>query len=285
MITGTERIFDSLDAEWALVCAEPEHTAWVCEWLFAAGALQAGQVPASLDEVLELMRRQTRAQGKQFSDRWLMALLRVAAGQGAQAQLAARVVVQSMLPMAVVMTRRLLRSGRDFDEVGQTVVACLYQVVRTYPASRVRKVAANVQMETLHLASRELEAEAEPDGLGLPEVVSTSTSASPSASMSAGPEESVWPRLLAAKAAECRLVDVAAEDLEGARGELVELLLQGLATGAVTEDRARAIAQDIRQGGREESQQAGVSAMAWRQRRSRAVRELRAVASDWAVAA
>lgn len=276
MITGTERIFDSLDAEWELVCAEPEQTAWVCEWLRTAGALEASQVPASLDELLALMRQQTRSRGAQFSDRWLGALLQVAAGQGARAQLAARVVVQTMLPMAVQMTRRMMRAGRDFDEVGQTVVACLYQVVRTYPASRVRKVAANLQMETLHLASRELDADREPDGLELPEALSSSA---------AEPEQTVWPQLLAEKAAACRLVEVAAEDLGGARGELVELLLWGLATGAVTADRARAIAQDCRQGAREESQRAGVSAVAWRQRRSRAARELRAVAEDWAVAA
>lgn len=121
----------------------------------------AGEAPDQLDDLLAELARRDRSKGRQHSDRWLAALIRIAVGSGPDAQLAARVIVQAMLPAAVRLTQSLLRPERDFDAVGQVVIASLYQVVRTYPASRQQRFAANLKLETLHRASRELQADAE----------------------------------------------------------------------------------------------------------------------------
>ncbi|WP_052744611.1 hypothetical protein [Streptomyces odonnellii] len=278
-----ERIFAGLDAEWTLVCADPDHAAAVGGWLREAGVFTSGEVPSTLEGLLAALRDRDLAHGRDHSDVWLGALLREAAGEGADAQLAARVVVQAMLPGAFRMARRLMRSGRNFDEVGQTVVACLYQVVRTYPLSRRGKVAANLLLETLHWASRELKAECEPDSVEflLPEVASNLISDDSGET----PEEAAWRGVLAQQAAAKDLVGAAAEELSGARGELVELLVWAVAAGAVEAGRARVIARETREGAREEAERAGISPVAWRQRRSRTVRQLRVVAAEWVQAA
>ncbi|MGW1364745.1 hypothetical protein ACWCQP_45985 [Streptomyces chartreusis] len=279
MVGGTERIFVELDAEWALVCAETGHALLVRGWLEAAGVLAPGEGPERLEELLAELGRRDRAAGPAHSDRWLGAVLAVAAGEGRAAQLAARVVVQAMLPGAFRLTRRLMRAERDFDEVGQVVVAALYQVARAYPASRRQKVAANVLLETLHRASRELQADFEPDGVAWQPAL---------ASLPAQQDvvAAAWRGVLAERAGSVVLAEVpAAEELSGPRGELIELLLWGVASGMVDTERARAIADEVREGGREAAERAGVSAVAWRKRRSRTVRQLRAVAASWAQAA
>ncbi|MCX5355528.1 hypothetical protein [Streptomyces mirabilis] len=279
MAGGNERIFVGLNAEWALVCAEPAHAAMVRGWLEDAGVLAPGEVPERLEDVLAELERRDRSQGRAHSDRWLAAVLAVAAGAGREAQLAARVVVQAMLSGAFRLARRLMRAERDFDEVGQVVVAALYQVVRTYPAARQRKVAANLMLETLHRASRELQADFEPDGVAWqPE-------------LAAMPDcqdvvDAAWRGVLAETAGRAVLAQAPCEEeLSGPRGELIELLAWGVSSGMVDAERARAIADEVREGGREAAEQSGVSAVAWRKRRSRTVRQLRAVAESWAQAA
>lgn len=130
------RVFDALDADWALVCVAPGRGSLVRGWLLECGALD-GNLQGGLDDVLPELTCRERGQGRAFSDRWLYAVLRRAGGEGDEAQLAARVVVQAMLPAAVRLTGRL-KAGRDFDETAQVVVSCLYRVVRTYPMARRR---------------------------------------------------------------------------------------------------------------------------------------------------
>lgn len=225
MAGGNERIFVGLNAEWALVCAEPAHAAMVRGWLEDAGVLAPGEVPERLEDVLAELERRDRSQGRAHSDRWLAAVLAVAAGAGREAQLAARVVVQAMLSGAFRLARRLMRAERDFDEVGQVVVAALYQVVRTYPAARQRKVAANLMLETLHRASRELQADFEPDGVAWqPE-------------LAAMPDcqdvvDAAWRGVLAETAGRAVLAQAPCEEeLSGPRGELIELLAWGCRPG------------------------------------------------------
>ncbi|MFI5753126.1 hypothetical protein [Streptomyces sp. NPDC051644] len=281
-MTGT-RVFESLDAEWALVCAESGRAELVLGWLQEGGVLLGGERAPGLEDVLAELERRDRAQGRVHSDRWLRVLLERAAGEGAGALLAARVVVQAMLSGAVRMTQRLLRAGRDFDETGQVVVACLYQVVRRFPLGRKGGVAANLLLETLHWASRELKAEAELDAVPWHPVLESAVAAGEPVAED-DPAEAAWQTVLGRQAAKTGLVRVG-EVADGARGELVELLVWAVAGGLLDAERARVIADESRAGARESAERAGVSAVAWRQRRSRTVRQLRAVADHWVQAA
>ncbi|GGT72994.1 hypothetical protein GCM10010207_83540 [Streptomyces atratus] len=276
------RIFESLDAEWALACAESGRVEMVLGWLQEGGVVLSSGCAAGLQEVLAELECRDRAQGRVHSDRWMRVFLERAAGEGAGAQLAARVVVQAMLPGAVRMTQRLLRAGRDFDETGQVVVACLYQVVRRYPLGRKGGVAANLLLETLHLASRELQADTETDALPWHPVLESA--AVPGEPAADDPAETAWQTALGQQAVEAGLIS-AGEIPDGARGELVELLVWAVAAGLLDAVRARVIADESRAGARESAERAGVSAIAWRQRRSRTVRQLRAVADQWVQAA
>ncbi|MEW2128677.1 hypothetical protein AB0891_33815 [Streptomyces sp. NPDC007259] len=275
-MNGT-RVFESLNAEWDVVCAEPGHAATVLGWLRAGGIPLTDTVAADgLPEVLAALGRLDRAHGRAHSDRWLRVLLERASGEGAGALLAARVVVQAMLPGAMRLTRRL-QAGRDYDETGQVVVACLFQVVRRFPLGRTSSAAANLQMETLHLASRELRAEgAEYDVVQYPfldEVLAGVPAVG-------DPAEAAWASVLGQRAVQGRLLRDG-EGVDGARGELVELLVWAVDAGRMDAGRARLIAHETRTG----RQQADVSAVAWRKRRSRTVRQMRAVAEQWAQAA
>ncbi|WP_392666815.1 hypothetical protein [Streptomyces sp. LN785] len=282
-MTGT-RVFESLDAEWALVCAESGRAEMVLGWLQEGGVLLGGErAPRSLGVVLAELERRDRAQGRVHSDRWLRVLLERAAGEGAGAQLAARVVVQAMLPGAVRMTQRLLRAGQDFDETGQVVVACLYQVVRRFPLGRKGGVAANLLLETLHWASRELKAEAELDVVPWHPVLESAVVAGEPVAAD-DPAEAAWQMALGRQAVETGLVRVG-EVPDGARGELIELLVWAVAAGLLDVKRARVIADESRDGAGESAGRAGVSAVAWRQRRSRTMRQLRAVADQFVHAA
>ncbi|MEU2134843.1 hypothetical protein [Streptomyces sp. NPDC018352] len=276
------RVFESLDAEWALVCAGAGRAEMVLGWLREGGVLFGDERARGLAELLAELECRDRAQGRAHSDRWMRVLLERAAGEGAGAQLAARVVVQAMLPGAVRMTQRLLRAGRDFDETGQVVVACLYQVVRRYPLHRTSGVAANLLLETLHLASRELQADTETDAVPWHPVLETA--AVPGEPAADDPTEAAWRTVLRRQAAEAGLLR-AGEVPDGARGELVELLVWAVTAGLLDVVRARVIADESRAGARKNAERAGVSAVTWRQRRSRIVRQLRPIADQWVQAA
>ncbi|CAM5288709.1 hypothetical protein GCM10010329_81070 [Streptomyces spiroverticillatus] len=270
------RVFDSLDAEWALVDADAAHARTVYGLLQDSGVLSADDVAGGLAELLAELERRDRRLGPAHSDQWLYVLLDAAAGNGETARLAARVVVQAMLPGAVRLTRRLLRDGRDFDETGQVVLACLYQVVRQYPLSRQRRVAANVLLETLHLASRELAVETAVEGAVAYDADRSALRGEPSAD---DPVEEAFRAVLAQQAAESGLASV--EEVEGARGELVELLLWAVRAGVLAAERAQVLAAETRAGAREAAERAGVSAVAWRKRCSRNVQQLRVLAGQW----
>ncbi|MER5618462.1 hypothetical protein [Streptomyces sp. NPDC002215] len=267
------RVFESLDAEWALVCAGSERAEMVLGWLREGGVLTEAR---GLAELLAELECRDRARGRVHSDRWMRVLLERAASDGDEGQLAARVVVQAMLPGAVRLTQRL-RAGRDFDETGQVVVACLYQVVRRYPLWRRGGVAATLLLETLHMASRELRAESETDAVPWHPVLEAA--AVPGEPVVDDPAEAVWRTVLRRQATEAGLLR-AGEVPDGARGELVELLVWAVNTGLLDVARARVIADESRAGARESAERAGVSAVTWRQRRSRTVRQLRPIADQ-----
>ncbi|MEU9072081.1 hypothetical protein AB0D60_35000 [Streptomyces sp. NPDC048306] len=268
----TQRVFTGLDAEWALVCADPANEALVRGWLEEGGSLPAGTPPLELGE---LVARLTARRGAEFSDRWLMALLERAAGDGEAAQLAARVVVQAMVPGMVRLTQSLLTPRRDFDDVAQVVVGCLYVVTRTFPLHRRAKVAANLMLETLHHATRELGAD-EAREVRLDDLGDAAT----------GVEDDVADRvaraLLIERGRAQHIADGAdVAEVEGSGGELVALLAWGVDCGSLPVQQARAVVTVVR----EESARTGAATPAARKRRSRAVGWLRPVAAEWARAA
>ncbi|MFJ2937977.1 hypothetical protein ACIO8G_35110 [Streptomyces sp. NPDC087219] len=270
------RVFKGLNAEWALVCAEPGSGEQVRGWLEQAGVLRRGEGPSELEELLGWIGVRDRRLGREHSDRWMRVLLAEASGEGAEARLAARAVVQAMLDGAVRMTLSLLRPGRDFDEVGQVVVASLYGVVRSYPLHRAQKVAANLLLETLHRASRELRDD-DPAGMEWDPALAERPGAENVA-------EVACRNALAEQAVAGGLAD-SHEELDPAQAELTELLLWGMQKGLLTQARARQIAAEVREESRSAAQEAGVSAVTWRKRRSRSVARLRSVAEQWVQAA
>ncbi|MFC9758823.1 hypothetical protein [Streptomyces sp. NPDC056921] len=98
------------------------------------------------------------------------------------------------------------------------------------------------------------------------------------------PTKTIWRTVLRRQATEAGLLR-ADEVPDGARGELVELLVWAVTAGLLDVGRAQVIADESRDGARENAEAAGVSAVTWRQRRSRTVRQLRPIADQWTQAA
>ncbi|MFD4715340.1 hypothetical protein ACFWN5_37550 [Streptomyces sp. NPDC058430] len=261
-------MFVGLDVEWALVCATPANSALVRGWIEETGVAEAGDLPLELRELVACLAARRDAA---FSDRWLIALLDRAAGEGQEAQLAARVIVQAMVPGMVRLTQSLLTLRRDFDDVAQVVVGCLYVVARTFPLRRRAKVAANVMLETLHLASREFGAdearEVRLDDLW--DVVACDGDVA----------DRVAQDLLIERGQALQVVGTA--KLDGVEGELVALLVWGVDHGWLPLQQARSVMSRVR----EEAERTGAATPAARKRRSRAVRWLRPVAAQWVHAA
>ncbi|MFE6153670.1 hypothetical protein [Streptomyces sp. NPDC057889] len=268
---ATQRVFVGLDAEWALMCADPANGALVRGWIEEAGVAAAGDVPQELRELVAAFAARRDAA---FSDRWLLTLLERAAGEGQEAQLAARVVVQAMVPGMVRLTQSLLTPSRDFDDVAQVVVGCLYMVARTFPLRRRAKVAANLVLETLHHASRELGTD-EAREVRLDDLWDV---AAPDKDVA----DQVAQDLLIERGQAQQVADVAdVTEADGAAGELVALLAWGVDRGSLPLQQARQVVSLVR----EETERTGAATPAARKRRSRAITWLRPVAAEWARAA
>jgi hypothetical protein len=265
-------VFAGLDAEWALVCAGSSAGSRVRGWIEESGAAEGLDLPEELGKLVAFLKSRRDAA---VSDRWLRALLERAVGEGADAQLAARVVVQAMVPGMVRLTESLLTPRRDFDEVAQLVVGCMYVVARKFPLHRQSRVAANLMLETLHHATREL---------GTDEV--REVRIDDLADALAGAVDDVYDRvvqrLLVDRGYTHQVVGTrVAFEAHGSEGELVALLAWGVDHGSLPLEQARAVAAVVR----EESGRVGAATPAARKRRSRAVSWLRPVAAEWARAA
>ncbi|MFC9501816.1 hypothetical protein [Streptomyces sp. NPDC056982] len=264
----TQRVFVGLDVEWALVCADVANGALVRGWIEEAGVAEAGDLPLELRELVACLAARRDAA---FSDRWLITLLDRAADEGQEAQLAARVIVQAMVPGMVRLTQSLLTPRRDFDDVAQVVVGCMYVAARTFPLRRRAKVAANVMLETLHHATRELGAD-EAREVRLDDLWDVAASDGDVA-------DRVAQGLLIERSQAQQVADTA--ELDGAEGELVALLAWGVDHGSLALKQARSVVGVVR----EEAERTRAATPAARKRRSRAVRWLRPVAAQWMHAA
>lgn len=271
--------FDGLNSDWERL-SESADADVVRGWLIEAGALPAAGAPDSLAGQLVALERRDRTWGRAHSDLWMTALLvRVADGSA----LAARVLVQAMLPSAVMTARTLRGYGLDWDEAAQIAVASLYEVVLTYPLSRrPQRVAANVSMDTLRVARREAVAEAVlTEAERLEEALAEEMAASDPGVIA---QLDLAELLEEAAAAGLADADAPAEQLAGARGEMVELLLWALRARVLAADEVAELGShysDRSVPDRITAGDVGVSEAAVRKRRSRAVLRLRAAAPAW----
>ncbi|WP_406451547.1 hypothetical protein OG782_16220 [Streptomyces sp. NBC_00876] len=266
----SDGLIGRLNSEWSRLSQDRTLSCFVRDWY-------DDESPTCPQRVLDTLRG-CRTASEQ--DRILLPLLRAAVAGGAGAQLAARMVVQTMLPKAIRIARSQLRPGYDWEETISLTVGALYEVIRTYPvARRAERIAANLSLETLRLTRRLIG----PDAVSVPLDADTVARLT---TVDTGPASQAELALLHAQAAKYRLL---AEDEPGpaagwdARAELVELLVWALESGVLDVAEARLITGYYRDGSaadpvtprRSERYEARQ-----RQRRSRAVRRLAVAASD-----
>jgi hypothetical protein len=285
-------IFHRLDAEWAALCADADVQAAVAGWLVTdrladdVAAVSDGVTDGVTDswvraigpaQLLAALRPGSGRVTDELTDAVLRALLRRAAGRDRSATLAARIVVQAMVPAAVRMTRGQVRpfGGRSFDDIGHMTVAALFEVARSGRIhTRPGRPAANLALDTLRYVCAQLAADREARGEDL-------------AAAENLPDRAPEPGRMA-EAAEARAAAVAAgltpagpaceAEATGARLELLELVLDAMDAGALTLADGRAIAWHYTAAvpDTEAAARAGTTAGAWQRRRSRALARLTA---------
>ncbi|MEW1914199.1 hypothetical protein AB0442_38260 [Kitasatospora sp. NPDC085895] len=214
--------------------------------------------------------------GGSRGDAMLRCLLEQAGGRGGSTVLAARVVVQAMVPAAVRMARGQVRSfgGRTFDEVGHVAIAALFEAARSGRIhGRPGRPAANLLLDALRLVCRDLAADREALGVDL-------LTAEEVPDPAQRPADLVWSRTVGRAAADADLewAGAVGEGVSGARLELLELLLEAMASGTLSPADGCSVswfyAADSVPDGRA-AERFGTTAGAWQRRRSRAVRALR----------
>lgn len=267
-------IFRRLDAEWAELCADPGVRGAVYGWLMAdCLAVEVASVTDSWvralgpEQLLAALRPTGSATGDALTDAVLRALLDRAAGDGRSAILAARIVVQAMIPAAVRITHGQLRpfGGRTLDDVGHMTIAALFEIARSGKVlGRPGRPAANLALDALRRVLGDLAADHEPRG-----------SALNVAEDLADPFDPACAYMVRCAATAAGLGETPAEeDLTAARLQLLELVLDAVDDGTLSEADARAITGHYRST-RDAARAAGTSVNTWRRRRSRAVARLK----------
>ncbi|MFE1776395.1 hypothetical protein [Streptomyces sp. NPDC059008] len=279
----TPGIFRRLDAEWAELCADPGVRGAVYGWLMAdclafdVAAVTDSWVRAlGPEQLLAALRPTGSATGDALTDAVLRALLDRAAGHGRSAILAARIVVQAMIPAAVRITHGQLRpfGGRTLDDVGHMVIAALFEIARSGKVHRrPGRPAANLALDALRRVLADLAADREPRGS---ELKAAEDLAAP-----VDPFDSACACMVRCAAVSAGLDETPAEeDLTTARLQLLELVVNAMDDGTLSEADARAIAGHYRSTpaplpDRDAAHAAGTSVSTWQRRRSRAVERLK----------
>ncbi|MEV3999119.1 hypothetical protein AB0K62_26155 [Streptomyces halstedii] len=284
----TGGVFHRLDAEWAALCSDTTAQAAVADWL-AADQL-ADDVSAVADSVADSVADdRPHALGPaqllaalrpgvgHVTDPLLRNLLRRAAARDRSAVLAARIVVQAMVPAAVRITRGQVRpfGGRSFEEIGHVTVAALFEVARSGRIhSRPGRPAANLALDTLRHVCAEIAADREEGGEPL-------AAAEHLPDRTPGPAQTVVAAAVRTAAATAGLTPdrhAREDEATGSRLELLELVLDAIDGGALTPADGHAIAWHYTAAipDTEAAARAGTTAGAWQRRRSRAVARLAA---------
>jgi hypothetical protein len=143
MRSSAVTVFALLDAEWASLAHRAVPGCWHGQ--------PALRVPELLQPTLGDLVQVTERRGDPArSDRVLAALARLASGAEGAAHdpLAARTMLQMLLPGAKAVARRLGWLG-DAQERAAAVTAALYEQIRTYPIERrPARIAANLLADT-----------------------------------------------------------------------------------------------------------------------------------------
>ncbi|MFE4873461.1 hypothetical protein [Streptomyces sp. NPDC056682] len=277
-------IFDRLDAEWATLCADVTVQGAVADWLMADHL--ADDVAAVTDswvrtlgpaQLLAALTPRPAHHSDALADAVLRALLIRAAGHDRSSTLAARIIVQAMVPAAVRMTRGQVRpfGGRSFDTVGHTVIVALYEAARSGRIHhRASRPAANLMLDALRQVCRELAADHEARGVDLSLVQDWAD-----AELGPAGYAHAWTVQAAAAAAGLHPNNSNEQEVGQARLDLLALLLDAMEAGTLTAADAQSIAwhyTTLPLPDPDAARRAGTTAQAWRQRRSRAVHALRA---------
>lgn len=281
-------IFHRLDAEWAALCADAAVQAAVADWLVAdrladdVAAVTDGVADAWVRtlgpaQLLAALRPGDVRLTDELTDAVLRALLRRAAGRDRSATLAARIVVQVMIPAAVRITRGQVRTfgGRSFDDIGHMTVAALFEVARSGRIhTRSGRPAANLALDTLRYLCAELAADCEARAEDLAAAEDLPDRAPGPARMA----EAAAVRTAAAAAGLTPAGPACEAEATSARLELLELVLDAMDAGALSPADGRAIAWHYTAAvpDTEAAARAGTTAGAWQRRRSRAVVRLTA---------
>ncbi|MFI6658153.1 hypothetical protein ACIBL8_21820 [Streptomyces sp. NPDC050523] len=277
-------IFARLDAEWAELCEDASVRAAVTDWLMTdhladdVAAVTDSWVRAlGPEQLLAALHPGRGVLSDALTDAVLRSLLVRATGHDRSATLAARIIVQAMLPAAVRMTRGQVRGtgGRTWDDVGHMVIAALFEVARSGRIhTRPGRPAANLALDTLSRVCRELAADCEAAGEDL-------TAAEHLADPTPGPGARAHAVAIQQAAHAAGLTTDASlgeAEASNARLELLELVLEAMEQGSISHADGQAIAWHYTTNPIADEQaahRAGTTAAAWRRRRSRAVDRLK----------
>lgn len=143
-------ILRQLSQDWSRLCALSSMRHTLRRW---AAVNRCFEGISSLGDLVDRI----DAGDEQEADRLLLALVRLAqAGH----QLAARVVLQAMLPKLARMSRTTRPSSNDNrrrNDRAHIAVATFWEVIYAYPVGRRRtRVAANLALDTLHRLTTDL---------------------------------------------------------------------------------------------------------------------------------
>ncbi len=129
-----------LDREWERIADSPAGRRAVRKWADEQPLLAGVR---SLRQLVELVNVRGRAEE---SDAILLLVLRDAASD----DLAARTVLQAMMPAVKNLTAKFSTCGAwSAEETAAVVVAAMWERIRTYPVERrPKKVAANLALDT-----------------------------------------------------------------------------------------------------------------------------------------
>src|SRR6266571_3919119 len=136
----------ALDREWQQL-ARASLPAHLRAWALNEPALAPFADP---ERLIRFLRGPASAEAK---DELLRPLLRVARHE----PLAARVVLQALMPGLKRLSARALLDVSEWEELWELLLANAWERIRRYPlARRPRRIAANVLLDTLHRTLREL---------------------------------------------------------------------------------------------------------------------------------
>ncbi len=140
-------LIERLEAEWPALAAGPLLPR-LHAWAEHEPVLAGFATPQQLLRQLRGLRGHPDAENE-----ILAALLR----QAVSDPLAARLVLQALLPGLKALARRILLEASERDEVWSALLAYCWERIRSYPLERrPRRIAANLLLDTLNATTREL---------------------------------------------------------------------------------------------------------------------------------